>query len=148
MKHPGLSITLKRSHIDSRPDVIRQAERSVSICQMHLISVNWHFQISLSMLSIAGEQSHSTLPREGASFDWTHATPGNLHIYTFLKFDIQWKLSWETTDMKDHCLEGPHFPARRSYMQCNWTSHQRPPVLRDPIFMANEAVFQDRFYCI
>ncbi len=31
--------------------------------------------------------------------------------------------------------------------ECKQTCHQRPPVLRDHIFMANR-VFQDRFYCI
>ncbi len=34
-----------------------------------------------------------------------------------------------------------------STVQCNWTCHQRPPVLRDHIFMANLVVLQGRFYC-
>ncbi len=38
-----------------------------------------------------------------------------------------------------------HF--RQKDLHFNWTCHQRPPVLTDHIFVANEVVFQDRFYC-
>ncbi len=56
--------------------------------------------------------------------------------------DIQWNLFWETTG-----LEGPPVLAESPTFKCIWTCHQRPPVLRDHIFMANRVVFQDRFYC-
>ncbi len=55
---------------------------------------------------------------------------------------IERPLPRETT-----CLEGPHTPGRKSAFQCNSTCHQRPPVLRDHIFVANGVVFQERFYC-
>ena len=45
------------------------------------------------------------------------------------------------------CFEGAHIPAEGPTFQCNWTCHQRPPVLRDHIFMAIRVVFQDRFHC-
>ncbi len=43
--------------------------------------------------------------------------------------------------LRDHALLAEHT------FQYNWTCHQRPPVLRDHIFVANGVVFQDRFYC-
>ena len=52
---------------------------------------------------------------------------------------LQWNLFCETTCLQDHILLAESFTS-----QCNWTGHQRPPVLRDHIFMANMAVFQDR----
>ncbi len=34
------------------------------------------------------------------------------------------------------------------YFNENWTCHQRPPVLKDHIFMANGVVLHDSVYCI
>ncbi len=43
--------------------------------------------------------------------------------------------------LNDHTLlAGPTF-------QCNWTCHQRLALLRNHMFMACGAVFQDRFHC-
>ncbi len=56
--------------------------------------------------------------------------------------------------LKDHCHERPPvlkdqiFLAQRTAFHCSWTCHQRPPILRDHILMAHGVVFQDRFYCI
>ncbi len=53
--------------------------------------------------------------------------------------------------LTDHCHERPPvlkdhiFLVEGPTFQCNWACHQRPPVLRDQIFMANGVVFQDRF---
>ncbi len=45
-----------------------------------------------------------------------------------------------------------HLSWRTTYswqvIHCNWTCHQRPPVLRDHMFMANRVILQDRFYCM
>ncbi len=55
--------------------------------------------------------------------------------------------------LRDHCHERPPvlkdqvFLAEGAKFQCNWTSYQRPPVLWDHSFMANDVVFPDRFYC-
>ncbi len=55
--------------------------------------------------------------------------------------------------LRGHCHERPPvfkdqiFLAEGATFQCNWTSYQRPPVLRDHIFMYNGVVFQDSFYC-
>ena len=59
----------------------------------------------------------------------------------------QWNLSWETTAMSDHLfLKGCIFiPNRGFHSSLQLTL---PPVLGNHIFMANRAVFQDRFYCI
>ena len=61
---------------------------------------------------------------------------------TYSETYLQRPLPWETTAMTDHLslVDGPTF-------QYNWTCHQKPPVLRDHIFMVNGLVFQDRFYC-
>ncbi len=47
--------------------------------------------------------------------------------------------------LRDHFHERPQAGLT---FQCNWTRHQRPPVLRDHIFMANGVGFQGRFYRI
>ncbi len=52
-------------------------------------------------------------------------------------------LLWETT-----CLERHISLSENLTFRCNWTGHQRPSVLRDRIFTANEAVLQNRFHCI
>ncbi len=55
----------------------------------------------------------------------------------------------ETTTMSDHLSwRATSFWQKVIYLQGNWTCHQRPPVLTDPIFMVNGAVLQYRFYCI
>ncbi len=60
-----------------------------------------------------------------------------------------------TAILTEHCHERPPvlkdqiFLAEGPTFQCNWTScHQRPPVLRDHVCMANGVVFQGRFYCM
>ncbi len=54
--------------------------------------------------------------------------------------------------LRDHeklfCLEIWYFSAEGPIFQCNWTCHQRPPVLKDYIFHGQRVVFQDGFYCI
>ncbi len=55
--------------------------------------------------------------------------------------------------LRDHCHERPPvlkdqiFLAEGPTFQCNWTCHERPPALKNHICMANGVVFQDRFYC-
>ncbi len=53
---------------------------------------------------------------------------------------IQWT-NWQTTDMRDHLSWRTIFLAEGPTFQCNWTCHQRPPALRDHIFMANDMLF-------
>ncbi len=61
---------------------------------------------------------------------------------------VQWNLSWETTAIRDHLSwRTTSFAQKVLHFQHKWTCHQRPPVLRHHIFMANGVVFQDRFYC-
>ncbi len=43
---------------------------------------------------------------------------------------------------KDHTSDS----LRGSTFQCTWTCHQRPPLLKDHIFMVNSVVFHDRFH--
>ncbi len=43
------------------------------------------------------------------------------------------------------CFE--RIPGKSHTLQCKWIYHQKSPVLRDHIFMANGVVFQDNFYC-
>ena len=45
-------------------------------------------------------------------------------------------------------LKEPIFLAEGHIFQCNWTCRQRPPVFRDQICMAHGVVFQERFHCI
>ena len=62
---------------------------------------------------------------------------------------IQWHLPWETTAMRDH-LSWKTTHSRQNDLNFSIAEpecHQRPPVLRDHIFVANWVVFQDRFYC-
>ncbi len=65
----------------------------------------------------------------------------NMHYIELIYSEtyVERPLLWETT-----CLEGPLV---NPTFQCKWTSHQRPPVLRDHIFMASGVVFQNRFHC-
>ena len=64
-----------------------------------------------------------------------------------LSSHIQWNLSWETTAMRDHLFWKTRcsWPKDTTFYR-NWTCHERPPVLRDHIFMGNRVVFQDKFY--
>ncbi len=56
--------------------------------------------------------------------------------------------------LRDHCqerppvLKDPIFLAEGPTFQCNWTWRERPPVFRDHICMAHGVVFQDRLHCI
>ncbi len=52
--------------------------------------------------------------------------------------------------LRDHCLQRPYtcIPTQRPSILSNRSCHQRPPVLRDPIFMPKWRVFQESFYCI
>ena len=69
-----------------------------------------------------------------------------LHINMWHECDsehIQWNLSWETTAMTDH-LSWKTTQFWQKDFQYNWTCYQKPPVLRDHIFVANGVVFQRR----
>ena len=55
--------------------------------------------------------------------------------------------------LRDNCherayLEGPHTPGRRSHISMQLNLSTKTTCLERLYFMANGAVFQDRFYCI
>ena len=62
---------------------------------------------------------------------------------------LQWNLSWETTAMRDHLFwRATYSWWKVLHFKTNEPScPQKPPLLRDHIFIANRVVFQDRFYC-
>ncbi len=73
-------------------------------------------------------QSMAAVVDSADCIQWTPYLRGHCHERDHL--------SWKTT----------HFLAKGSTFQYNWTCHQRPPVLRDHIFVVNGVVFQDSFF--
>ncbi len=89
-----------------------------------------------------------------SSLSFCSSTQWHILHWTFVTFVLHHYYDTVKPVLKDHCCERPPvlkdqiFLSESPTFQCNWTCPNRPPVLINCICVwANGLVFRDRFYC-
>ncbi len=77
-------------------------------------------------------------------------TPNQVSLLVVCQEPVQWNLSWETTAMSDHCYDRPPVLKDPIFLAegAHFNNMLPKTTLRYHIFMANGAVCHDRFYRI